>query len=349
MSVVAARLSPAGLRRMTLLPVACALITALIAANAPAAAAAPGWEVKALAQPTNFSAAADAACEATPTSEACDSYTLLVTNVGDAASSGRVSIADTLPAGVGTVSIEGEDLATGAPLSCEETPLQCIVETAVPVGNTLRVRINAVVEPDRTGVLEDSAVVAGGGAASTATTSVSATIASEPAPFGIGEFDMRALNADGEPLTQAGAHPYALTTSFYFNTTNQAGEEGDSYHTPEDVKDVVLDLPAGLVTDPRAPALCPQYALGAPEGAGSCPSASGVGSLVLERAGASASPKAKEAKRPRCTTWPRRLAIRWSSARATAGLRLSCMGASSTAPRARHYGWRSPGSRRSSA
>jgi hypothetical protein len=287
MSMVAARPSPTALRRIVLLPIACALIATLTTADAPAADATPGWEVKALAQPTNFSADADAACEATPTSEACDSYTLLVTNVGDAASSGRVTIADTLPAGVGAMLIEGEDLATRAPLSCEETPVQCIVETAVPAGDTLRVRIDVVVEPDRTGVLEDSAVVTGGGAASTATTSVSATIASEPAPFGIGEFDMHALNADGTPLTQAGAHPYALTTSFYFNTTNQAKGESDSYRAPEDVKDVALDLPAGLVADPRAPVLCPLYALGAPEGASSCPSASRIGSLALERAGGS--------------------------------------------------------------
>ena len=114
--------SRAAVRAPVLPPLAAALVllvTLVSAASASAIVEAPGWAVRSLAQPTNFSAAGDGACEASPESQVCDSYTLLVTNVGSVASSGAaVTISDTLPAGLRAVGIEGEDLATGSPLAC---------------------------------------------------------------------------------------------------------------------------------------------------------------------------------------------------------------------------------------
>ena len=275
------------------------LAALMLAPSASATVEAPGWAIRSLAQPTNFSAAGDGACEASPESQVCDSYTLLVTNVGSVASSGEVvTISDTLPAGLKAVGIEGEDLATGSQLACVE--LQCVDDAVVPVGDTLRVRIDVVVEAGLKGVIESSASVAGGGAPPAATSDPT-TIVSEPAPFGIAAFDVQALDAAGAPETQAGGHPYSLTTSFYFTTGNQAVGGGASYHAAEDVKDVVLDLPPGLVIDPRAAPQCPLYALQAAGGSG-CPDGA-VGSIVLEGAGERfASPKGRGVKRPPSTT-----------------------------------------------
>jgi hypothetical protein len=52
-------------------------------------------------------------------------------------------------------------------------------------------------------------------------------------------FDFAATEADGEPSTQAGAHPYQATTSLAFS-----GDTPSSYENP---RNIVLDLPPGLV------------------------------------------------------------------------------------------------------
>jgi hypothetical protein len=249
--------------------------------NAKAAAVAPAWAIRSLAQPTNFSAAANSACEASPDSEACDSYTLLVTDVGGLSAGAPVTISDTLPAGVSVAGIEGEDLASGAALVCTRIPLQCVNESVVPAGDTLRVRIDVLVEAGLTGSVEDSASVTGG-AAPTVTTSDTTTLGSEAAPFGIADFDMQALNASGALEEQAGDHPYSLTTGFYFTNADQPGNTGVFYHPTEDVKDIVLDLPIGLVGNPGAAEACPLNALQGTAAETSCPVGSRVGTLVLE-------------------------------------------------------------------
>ena len=58
------------------------------------------------------------------------------------------------------------------------------------------------------------------------------------------------------PFTQAGGHPYAASVSIDFNTlTNPAPLRGDLWPV-EPVKDVLVDLPPGLVGDPTAAEQC---------------------------------------------------------------------------------------------
>jgi uncharacterized repeat protein (TIGR01451 family) len=244
----------------------------------------PGWAIRSLAQPTDFSAADDAECEAHPGSQICDSYTLLVTNVGSRAAEDPITISDTLPLGMRAVRIEGEDLASETSLSCTETPLQCVDEGTVPVGDTLRVRIDVVVDPTVTGIVANSASVAGAGAPAVATTDPTA-ISSAPTLFGIADFGVKALDVDGTPETQAGGHPFSLTTSFDLTTVSQEREGGDGYAPTGEVKDIVLDLPLGLAVDPQSAPQCPLYALQQGFDVTSCPAASRIGTLVLERLG----------------------------------------------------------------
>lgn len=72
--------------------------------------------------------------------------------------------------------------------------------------------------------------------------------------FGVSTFSMSTTNELEQPYTytQAGGHPYALTTTLIFNT-----EEANGRTFPvRDPKDVVVDLPPGLIGDPQAIPRC---------------------------------------------------------------------------------------------
>ncbi len=74
------------------------------------------------------------------------------------------------------------------------------------------------------------------------------------AEFGFREFDLKFLNADGSPDTQAGSHPFAVVNRLHFNAL--ADEGGDEY-PDEMVKDITVGLPDGLVGYPTATPRCP--------------------------------------------------------------------------------------------
>lgn len=99
---------------------------------------------------------------------------------------------------------------------------------------------------------------------------VLATIAAAPAlaDFHIASFSSNVINQDGTPATQAGSHPYESVTSFTFSNTT----------TPLDnVKDVVVDLPPGLVGDPNATPHCSVQQLDQ----NACPGNTQIGQLGL--------------------------------------------------------------------
>ncbi len=76
-----------------------------------------------------------------------------------------------------------------------------------------------------------------------------------PADFGFQShsFENLILNEDETPDVQAGSHPFELITGFKFNTTKGLGNQAI---TDENAKDVVVNLPAGLVGDPTATPRC---------------------------------------------------------------------------------------------
>src|ERR1039457_3668426 len=68
--------------------------------------------------------------------------------------------------------------------------------------------------------------------------------------FGIKTFSVKAENQNGSPDTQAGSHPYALTTSFTL-TENPFPEQLEN--SP---KEIQVELPPGFVGDPQATPKC---------------------------------------------------------------------------------------------
>lgn len=83
---------------------------------------------------------------------------------------------------------------------------------------------------------------------------------SGPPAFGIQSFSFAAVDQNGDPYTQAGGHPYELTTSFTLNTSPSAAP-GATVSTAGTLKDVKVSLPVGLVGNPTAVPRCSDYDL----------------------------------------------------------------------------------------
>ena len=85
-------------------------------------------------------------------------------------------------------------------------------------------------------------------------------------------------NEAGALATQAGSHPYAITTAIVFNHVVTAVEEPPRVRTYGDPKDIEVNLPQGVIVNPRATeARCTEAELESPEGPASCPNGSAVG------------------------------------------------------------------------
>jgi hypothetical protein len=97
--------------------------------------------------------------------------------------------------------------------------------------------------------------------------------------FGIESFASSIVSsAEGASATQAGSNPYAMTTAIVFNHVVTAIGEPPRVRTYGDPKDIEVNLPTGMIVNPRATeARCTEAELESPEGPGSCPNAAAVG------------------------------------------------------------------------
>ncbi|MET0306066.1 MAG: hypothetical protein ABW196_07540 [Solirubrobacterales bacterium] len=76
--------------------------------------------------------------------------------------------------------------------------------------------------------------------------------AAAAAAFGFAEADLTLSGQDGSPAMQAGAHPFALTTSLRLNTVEQSGLEAPD----ENLEELWVEYPAGLVVTPASVPAC---------------------------------------------------------------------------------------------
>jgi hypothetical protein len=73
------------------------------------------------------------------------------------------------------------------------------------------------------------------------------------AAFGLKSFDVTFVNRNGEPVTQAGTHPYAMTLALFANTkTTKAGEFPDG-----STRDLEIEQIPGFAGNPTAVPPCP--------------------------------------------------------------------------------------------
>ena len=243
-------------------------------AGTAVAATGPNWSLESSAAATYFRPGG------------AGTYDVLATNTGTTAigTEGEpITIADTLPAGLTATSVElsapgfpgfdvGPYLCASAPVRCEY-PGALSVFGAKPIepGQQLKMVVYVKVagsvaeEP-----IVNHATVEGGGAQASAS---SQNAINSRSPFGIAKFtlvpteetteiqigsDVQFVNQPYKvPFTQAGGHPWALTTDLEFATEEVTGEFGEKLRVPtREPKDVVVSLPPGLLGNPMAVPRC---------------------------------------------------------------------------------------------
>jgi hypothetical protein len=280
-----------------------------LASSEPSVAAtpSPGWTISSSAEPSNFPAADDAACEAAskgvpPSSSPCDSYRVLARNVGSRPSSAPLTVIDTLPSGAGVEAVyavleEHQPGGSAAKTNCTLAPVRCEYTAPVASGGELIVTVNVTVSASAGPSVLNSARLEGADLAaplgtSEPTTTANAVNAATP-PFTLEGFDFGVDGVDGAADQQAGGHPFAVTSSVRIPSVTRFAPEGGTVpyqKVPvQRIKDLLVGLPPGLVGDSQASAHCPLSALkenyAGAETATNCPAASRIGTATIESQG----------------------------------------------------------------
>jgi hypothetical protein len=244
-----------------------------------ATAAQPVWSIAAVSAPQNL----------TP-GDASGNQRIVVTarNVGDGTAEGvgnEVVVGDVPPAGLTATAVTGiVDGERNSQMVCTLATVTCRYAGPVPSYATAEVLVQVAVASDAVSGIVNRATVSGGNAA-TASTKQRLSVGASAAGFGIDNFDFTASEEDGAPDTQAGSHPFALTTAIGVNQAADTSPEAI-------VKDLDVELPPGLVGDPSAIPQCTNeqfetQAAGPEASAVECPddTAIGVAAVALKGSG----------------------------------------------------------------
>ncbi len=262
--------------RSILLALALLIVIAagLPAAGSAATTPAPHWTITSTASPSNL-----------PPGDTSGQviYLVTATNTGGAATDGSpITITDTLAPGITVHAVtagnphlqltqENEtitDCDPGPPVTCQLTKTlypgeRLVAFVPVDIGAGL----------DGTTVTNHVSVTGGGTPAATATEQTPVT-ADTRAP-GFQSFDTSITDPAGNPVTQAGSHPYQFNLAFQLHT--KFSPLGSPVASPRNIH---AQLPRGLVVNPAAtPVRCTevQFETRHPDGTTDCPDASAVG------------------------------------------------------------------------
>lgn len=102
-------------------------------------------------------------------------------------------------------------------------------------------------------------------------------------------FDVAVTEHDGSPATQAGSHPYQITTTINFKLSGESPVTPGGPFTDGDLEDLHLELPPGLIENPSAVPKCSQAEFNTPrsspfeasQSGESCAAASQIGVIAL--------------------------------------------------------------------
>jgi hypothetical protein len=175
-------------------------------------------------------------------------------NLGDAPANGEtvpVRVADKLPAGLRPVAIAGglSNATERVPAECALASLSCSFAQVVPY-NQIEVLVSVVVENGaKTGEVNEVSV--SGGEAQNASVRRPITVSGTPTAFGVEDYEMVPEEPGGGVDTQAGSHPFQLTTTLTFNRLLEASTgHGELAQPAAPAKDLHFKLPPGLIGNP---------------------------------------------------------------------------------------------------
>jgi ribosomal protein L11 len=249
-----------GLGRFSLskpLALAFTLVLAILAFSASSASAAePWWHLESGSQPTNIP----------PEGKGEGKIVVTAADLGDADANGNstledpagsgvfgtpVKIVDTLPPGLKATGIgaeannhDGIGTVSENVGTCELTTLTCEYTEVLPDYNQIQVVISVKAEPEAHSGEVNRATVSGGGAPHAVSVTRPIAISATPTPYGVENYEMTPETEVGGVDTQAGSHPFQLTTTLDLNQTLVPGEP------PAQAKDLHFNLPPGLVGNP---------------------------------------------------------------------------------------------------
>jgi len=173
--------------------------------------------------------------------------------------------------------VNGVDPVDGA------SEIRCTTSESLNKFDLLQLELDVAVDETATGTLVSKFIVSGGGGGEA--TTIDPIRVGSPPDFGIDSFDgLIAASSTGNPSLQAGAHPYSISTTIHFNTVKEPGPLRGNLRPVEATRDVIADLPPGLVGNPTGAEECMLAMLSNAVGTGSmplCPPESQVGTTVV--------------------------------------------------------------------
>jgi hypothetical protein len=176
-------------------------------------------------------------------------------NVGGTATSGEISVQlGPLPAGIVTAG-EAHGIAPNWSCVTTETTAECTSSESVQALQPMTGFVVPVrVETANTLTSQATVTITGGGTAEPGSYQLPIVVSSQPARAGVAAFFSDAFEADGEPATQAGGHPYSQITEFEVNTIRANNGKIAPAGNPRDIN---VNLPPGFLGDPLVTERCP--------------------------------------------------------------------------------------------
>ena len=291
MSAIASHDGSVGARRV-LAALALALALALVPLARPALAQtnvkrSPHWQLESRSAPSILQPGEQEA-----------QIRVSAVNLGDGSAPGPITISDKLPAGIvataitlregDVVELQPEDCRpiTEPVLSCTWTKtadkaeannkgefvlpprveippydrIEVIITVRVESGSNAP-EANTASEPDKT---VNQVKVEGGAPAVALSQKLTIGNTNAPVPFGVEDFEFRPENENGSPATQAGEHPFQLTTTLDFDqgfvpvVKDAQGQKVEGEHPTAAalVRDLTVKIPPGLLADATAVPQC---------------------------------------------------------------------------------------------
>jgi uncharacterized repeat protein (TIGR01451 family) len=231
-------------------------------------------------------------------------YTLQVTNPSTEDIGGEVVVTGTLPVGMTALSARAEtqeasfeEAGTCTAGDGSTLPGASEIKCTFSAGLQgihccsklfLLVRLNVEFEPGiPEGTILTPEFAASAAGVATATTVDPTRVTATPPGFGFDALDFKIDGADGAPFTQSGGQPEDITVPIDLNTVTAPDPYGPMYPA-EPPRDIVAELPPGLVGNPTGLSTCTVAELANSEGLGPrplCPSSSQVGIAALRTKG----------------------------------------------------------------
>jgi hypothetical protein len=228
---------------------------------------------------------------------------LTVTNAGDTAvmatAASPVTITDMLPPALrasvsaieGASPVAGRVRERGLELGCARASLKCTVkETIEPYASvTIDITLQGIASDAPSGEENEVTVTGGGVSPVSLRRPVAVGDADAPTLFGVEEYELTPEGEEGSLDTQAGAHPFQLTTTIALNQTAKhtiLDENLLGPAAPSLVKDLDFKWPAGLIGNPTVFPRCTSAEFSHLETSDSvtvndCPADSAVGVVLL--------------------------------------------------------------------